>query len=66
MELSGQLHAPATVPPGETKDLSGHWSREKYLVSAWNGTSVVHPVADRYADWAIWEIDSIVKQIIAK
>jgi hypothetical protein len=58
---SGQLHAPAALPPGKKSQYpldmldgpqirSGRWRRE----NSWPyGDSVVHPVASRYTDYAI-------------
>jgi hypothetical protein len=68
MEVSGQLHAPAALPPG--KSPGTHW------IAGWMGpravlnavvkrkipsshresnrrTPIVHPVAQRYTDWTI-------------
>jgi hypothetical protein len=72
MEVSGQLHAPATLPPRE-RDPGTHW------VGGWVGpraaldavvkwkipsprresksrTSIVQPLAQRYTNWTITAI----------
>jgi hypothetical protein len=61
MEVSGQLHAPAALPPGKDprytldRRLGGPQSRsgccgeEKHLAPARNPTSAVHPYARRDA-----------------
>jgi hypothetical protein len=61
MKLSGQFFSPAALPPGEggaPGRMGGPhsrtlWRREKSLTPAKNGTSVNHPLARRYSDWAI-------------
>jgi hypothetical protein len=66
MEVSGQLHAPAALPPGtEPPILIGYearwargsvrtlWRREKSPALAGNRTPTFQPVARRYTDRAI-------------
>jgi hypothetical protein len=62
MEVSGQLHAPAALPPGKPPVPSGYeagwapepvwalWSGEKALAPARNRIPAVHTVARRYTD----------------
>jgi hypothetical protein len=63
MEVSGQLHAPATLPPGK-EPLGTHWigrweglradqdvrEKRKSVASVGNRTPTVQPVARRYTD----------------
>jgi hypothetical protein len=65
MEVSGQLHAPAALPPG--KELlvpigeEAGWAPEPFWTWWWREkfresnprTPIVQPVAQRYNDWAI-------------
>jgi hypothetical protein len=69
MEVSGQLHAPASLPPRERAPGThwiGGWVGPKAVMDAvmkgkipssrWESNSVtpiVQPVAQRYTDWAI-------------
>jgi hypothetical protein len=67
MELNGQLHAPAPLPPGKSprypldrlgglQSHSGHGGEEKIpspCRESNSGTPIVQLVAQRYADWAI-------------
>jgi hypothetical protein len=66
MEVSGQLHAPAALFPGEQPPVpivyeAGKaqepvwrlWRREKFLVPAGNQTLAVQLVVRCYTDWAI-------------
>jgi hypothetical protein len=63
MEVSGQLHSTATLPPvkqphlplvkevGWAPDLVWtFWGKEKSLVPARNRTPAVHPLASRYTE----------------
>jgi hypothetical protein len=45
MEVSGQLHAPATLPPGKSSQVPIGWEAE------W--AQAVHPVAHGSTNWAI-------------
>jgi hypothetical protein len=66
MEVSGQLHAPAALPPGKEplvpiryeagwapEPFWTRWFKEKFSAPAGNRTPIVQPVAQRYTDWAI-------------
>jgi hypothetical protein len=66
MEVSGQLHAPAALPPRQEPSgthLTGGWvgpksrsgccGEEKNLAPAGNRTPAVQPVVGRCADYAI-------------
>jgi hypothetical protein len=65
MEVSGQLHAPAALPPeempryqldrrlGEPQSPSGRCGEEKSLAPVRIITLAVQPIARRYTDWAI-------------
>jgi hypothetical protein len=46
MEVSGQLHALAALPPGKEPQ-SGYFGEEK-ITSPRNGTLAVGPIGDRY------------------
>jgi hypothetical protein len=63
MEVSGQLHAPAALPPGKKplvpigqeagwapEPFWTRWFREKFQAPAGNRTPIVQPVAQRYTD----------------
>jgi hypothetical protein len=68
MEVSGQLHAPAALPPGRAPGTNwiGGWVGPRAVLDAVvkrkipsprresnPRTSIVQPVAQRYTDWAI-------------
>jgi hypothetical protein len=69
MEVSDQLHAPATLPPEkeslvptgqETEWVPEPWWREKFPAPHRESnprTPLVQPVAQRYTDWAITALD---------
>jgi hypothetical protein len=54
MEVSGQPHSPATLPPGERapwcllQSRSGHYREEKNLAPARNCTLAVQPIDQCY------------------
>jgi hypothetical protein len=63
--VNGQLHAPATLPPGKSppvpieyeagwasESVWTQWRRERSSHAA-NQTRAVHPVTRRYIDWAV-------------
>jgi hypothetical protein len=57
MEVSGQLHAPATLPIAEEAEWAPEpvwtlWRGEKYFVPAGNRTAANQSVACRYVEWA--------------
>jgi hypothetical protein len=73
MEVSGQLHAPAALPPGKSpwypldRRLGGPQSRSGYGGEEKNSqtpresnprTPIVQSVAQRYTDWVITAPDS--------
>jgi hypothetical protein len=56
MEVSGQLHATATLPPGKlgaSKSRSGFCGEEKNISLSEIRAPAVHPVAHHYTDWAM-------------
>ena len=62
MEVSGQRHAPAALPPGKTRypmyrSLNGPQGRSgrvrKIFSTAGFDPRTIQPVASRYTDWAI-------------
>jgi hypothetical protein len=66
MEVSGQLHAPASLPPGKDTHWIGGWVGPRAVLDTVvkrkipnprqesnPRTPIVQPVAQRYADWAI-------------
>jgi hypothetical protein len=78
MEVSGQLHAPAALPPPPRKELTVSiwqeagwtlesiwtlWRREKSC-TAENRTLALHPVARRYTHWAIPTANNDISDLI--
>jgi hypothetical protein len=62
MEVGGQLHAPAALPPGKDPRYEAGWApqpvwtrclREKFPASAGIRTPIVQPAVSRYTDWAV-------------
>ena len=58
MGVGGQSHAPAALPPGKTQyplytRLDGPQGRSGRVPAPGFDPRTVHPVASRYANWAI-------------
>jgi hypothetical protein len=60
MEVSGELHSPAALPPGKQSTASigrqirsGLWRRESSPTPSGNLTPAAQPVARRCTDWDV-------------
>jgi hypothetical protein len=62
MEVGGQLHDPAALPPGEEPP-GTHWIAGWVGPRAPAGNPAVQPVAGHYSDWAIYNEVSRKKMI---